>query len=973
MFNLIRKAVIAATILISTNAYCIISPLIITPNQPNDGQTVSVNFQSALCHSFPEVVPPEITQSGNLIEVRIVGTQGVSGCMFPLQAHTIPFGNYPSGQYTVRFIGKYHIPSQPTQFFEEVIETLPMSVSSGTGAGAGNVSVPGLSRLGILLLILTMGLAGMAIQKRRASMVLAILLTAAVVHPTVAEAGETLVIESKAIQVLLSRDATATMEPDVISFINNPDLPLEQSPIDAFRRVRPSSANFLLSERAGQVMARIFEQNPELSRAKLERYLVLHYSEGTDMNEALTSLLEDAGVAAAYRAANTVVPNVAQSASGPITQPPVDRQYSWDQLNIGAMWDLAGGYAVIGLLDSGLEINHPALRQFDALGNYVGGNFILGVDVGRQFHPIPVTDLNVDEQEVEPIDHHQSCYLPVPYYAPPDYAGHGTHTSGLASANATQGAGLKGTCKHCGIHMFRVSFAYCSGYQITSFFEENVTPDANALASQTGSQVVNMSLVIAPLSNYCFHAGSNHPHCLELDTLDKMGVVVVAASGNSINDVAFPANDDRVIAVGGTDSSGALWDDSPNCPYPFSNQECGSNYTQDPLTKQELVAGAKEIESLFYTGLQWNPEIHCGDAEGGVNGDGDGLCTGTSMSTPQVAGIAGVLRSINPLVLPGKPDPASWEKWGVRTVLAKTTIQAQASVGWQPTLGYGIPDGAAAARKMLGTVAGATVRNRVTPLFSFYSAVAKDYAETTTPQVAIALSINAGNYYTPTGANLFLSSVPAYAFPSAYGQPPTPRADTYVLTTEYSPFEQYSLVPLHQMNRERPHPVGCVVGASGCNGANRDYTLMTKVSDIEYAHNDGFNLSAIQGYIFAPCSEGATSEKCKPPGTQEFYRACKASGEDCATFLEGKRSTFEANGYLYAYPAGSDKLLGYAYPAVDSDSDGLVDGFELVIGTDPNDSDTDDDLRLDGREFPMDGISQGDPCNNDYTNVNYCL
>lgn len=38
-------------------------------------------------------------------------------------------------------------------------------------------------------------------------------------------------------------------------------------------------------------------------------------------------------------------------------------------------------------------------------------------------------------------------------------------------------------------------------------------------------------------------------------------------------------------------------------------------------------------------------------------------------------------------------------------------------------------------------------------------------------------------------------------------------------------------------------------------------------------------------------------------------------------------------GYTTAFPAGSNKRLGYAYPAVDSDGDGLVDGFEHVVGT----------------------------------------
>ena len=68
-------------------------------------------------------------------------------------------------------------------------------------------------------------------------------------------------------------------------------------------------------------------------------------------------------------------------------------------------------------------------------------------------------------------------------------------------------------------------------------------------------------------------------------------------------------------------------------------------------------------------------------------------------------------------------------------MLAYSTFEAQASQPWNPFIGYGRPDAAAAAQKMLGKVAGATVRNRATPLFRLYSAGAKDYADTTSPQM----------------------------------------------------------------------------------------------------------------------------------------------------------------------------------------------------------------------------------------------
>jgi hypothetical protein len=58
----------------------------------------------------------------------------------------------------------------------------------------------------------------------------------------------------------------------------------------------------------------------------------------------------------------------------------------------------------------------------------------------------------------------------------------------------------------------------------------------------------------------------------------------------------------------------------------------------------------------------------------------------------------------------------------------------------------------------------------------------------------------------------------------------------------------------------------------------------------------------------------------------------------------------------------ADAVLGYAYPSVDSDSDGLVDGMEYLIGTNPLSADSDGDGQGDAIEFPQVGVSTSDPC-----------
>jgi len=258
---------------------------------------------------------------------------------------------------------------------------------------------------------------------------------------------------------------------------------------------------------------------------------------------------------------------------------------------------------------------------------------------------------------------------------------------------------------------------------------------------------------------------------------------------------------------------------------------------------------------------------------------------------------------------------------------------------------------------MRGKVEGRTVKNRVTPLFRSHSATTKDYADTTTPQMAIAFAINQVGAYQPEGA-----LVPGYpAFPTEPNTTPlpVPRANVYVLITEYKPRPEWpDLVPLYMIDRTRNFPVGCTTGTPGCNSDNRDFTLVATTLDIEKAHSDGYNLRTIQGYVYVPCTP---EPACIPPGAQKFYRACRNADDDCATFLESERTAFEAAGYVAAYPNGK-KLLGYAYPSVDTDNDGLIDGFEYVIGTRADAVDSDGDGASDGVEFPMAGVAVGDPC-----------
>jgi len=473
--------------------------------------------------------------------------------------------------------------------------------------------------------------------------------------------------------------------------------------------------------------------------------------------------------------------------------------------------------------------------------------------------------------------------------------------------------------------------------------------------ADTGAVVGNMSFGNStaqdgPYPDFCQHNPTD-PLCLSITHASNRDVAMVASSGNGRTQLDFPAADSRVISAGGFQQNLALWDLWPNCPQVYGLSQCGSNFTTvTGGSPQELTGSAQSVLSTTYPGYNWNADLECGDGFPGPGfGNGTGWCTGTSMSAPQISGILGILRSINPLVHVGA-DPTV--AGSLRRVLTESTFQSQANQPWNPLMGYGRPDAAAAVRKMLGHVAGSVPRNRATPLFRLYSAGAKDYADTTSPQMAIGMTINSTHAWQPVAALPPVPNDPNFPHDPADGTQPPPRASVYILTTEYKPRAEWpALVPLYLMDKD----------FAGAYRDVDDFMLVTTTADIEYAHNHGYNLRTIQGYIYAPCTP---EPGCIPPGAGKFYRACNAAASDCATFLESESATFDANGYTTTFPPIGDTktLLGYAYPATDADGDGLPDGFEYVVGTSPVHSDSDSDGLSDAYEYPMVDVPFGDPC-----------
>lgn len=966
--NCPAAALVALCFLFAKSANAFIDPPYLTPTQPLTGQTVSVSIHGGVCDGVGTIPGyPQETREGNAIRILLWGASYTDPllCNIPIGTATYAVGAYPAGSYTLQVDRDYQ--GDLGGILTETLGIIPFTVA---GAAAQPAALPSLDGVGLGVLGLAIIAVVWSVVRRRRTSVLPMIALSALSLAARADTAPPSVAPpaNHVVELLVTTAPGAPTPEQIIAYFEHPS---GSPPLRGLAVENPQLAEFLLSNRAEGDFQRQLQANPNSVRAKLERYLLVIYPEGADLERAVAALRVDPYVASAQEPVPMDFSSVELADFNVDDAQDSGGQYGRDDLNIDAAWDITGGgYSLVADIDAGLYTAHPALRQFSG-SQYVGGNFIpvASLDVGgRGINPPIPDDANVDEREPVLISD-PNCSPGAPSTMSSVLAGHGTHTSGLIAANGSAEPGVQGTCKHCGIAMWKVSYATCQLGHVVPYYNSAANAAALTYVGDYGSGVANMSFGGDRIPNYCASIAGGFPPvypadttmCLAIDHAYHRDVAMVGASGNQRARVQFPANDDRVIAAGGFQSNLALWDDSPgttvHCPLP-GGKECGSNFTTPANgAKQELMGSAKSVLSTTYPGFNWNTEVHCGDAFPGPGwGNGVGWCTGTSMSAPQISGVIGLVRSVNPLVPVGKPtfNPL-FEVATLRYVIASTTAQAQANQGWSSTMGYGRPDAAAAARKMLGKVAGVFIRNRVTPLFRLYSPATKDYADTTSPQAALALIINQKNAWLPPANLPLVPNYPAFPYDTddpndpndLYdAPPPAPRASVYVMTTAVKPRAEWpSLVPLYLM--DKAFPVG------------RDFMLVTTTTHIQQAHADGYNLRTIQGYIYQPCTP---EPACIPPVAQKFWRKCKAADNDCATFLESERSTFEAAGYTASYPAGSNALLGYAYPATDTDADGLPDGFEYVVGTSPTLANSDNDTSSDASEFPMVGVPVSDPC-----------
>src|SRR6266496_2843927 len=293
------------------------------------------------------------------------------------------------------------------------------------------------------------------------------------------------------------------------------------------------------------------------------------------------------------------------------------------------------------------------------------------ITVGNQNVVIAIVDTGVDSSHPDLASKVVGEYSIIGKSAR-DGFGHGTHVAGIAAAATNNDIGIAGMCPNCGILSIKVLDDHGSGY--LSDVASGIT-----YAAAHGARVINLSLGGSSVSQTMRSA---------LAYAIANNALPVCAAGNSNSSTApEPAYWYDCLSVIATDQN--------NVKASFSNYG---------VVDDVAAPGVAILSTMPTYGVTLNSY--------GYLNNYDAL-SGTSMATPAVAGIAGLILSRNP---------------NLSAAQVRGIIEAAAGDGasWTPNLGFGVvnaakavslairSDNVAPTANLISPGAGATVSGLVT-------------------------------------------------------------------------------------------------------------------------------------------------------------------------------------------------------------------------------------------------------------------
>lgn len=327
-------------------------------------------------------------------------------------------------------------------------------------------------------------------------------------------------------------------------------------------------------------------------------YAVLKLDHSVTSSE-LTNLIKKMTIDG-YRSDNfeidAVYPNYLYEISDARTNDPMnDRQFSQDSIQPEALWAYTrGAGAVVAVIDTGVDWTHQDLAaNIWTNTEEIPDN---GKDDDRNGYVDDVRGWDFVNSANSSCSFSEDCSRED--NNPDDVNGHGTHVAGILGAVGNNNIGISGIAPEVKIMPLRAGFSTGT----SAFLKTDDIIQAINYAVDNDADVINMSFA---------GAGLNVLQNL-LDEATSKGIVCVAAAGNNSSDTPiYPAAISSVIAVGST-ADGV-------------SKSHFSNFG----TWVDITAPGSWILST-------------------VPGDEYDHKSGTSMSSPMVAGIAALLKAKNP-------------------------------------------------------------------------------------------------------------------------------------------------------------------------------------------------------------------------------------------------------------------------------------------------------------------------------------
>lgn len=316
--------------------------------------------------------------------------------------------------------------------------------------------------------------------------------------------------------------------------------------------------------------------------------------------------VEDAAAALASNPAIELAePNYIYYADATPNDPQYGSQYGWTKISAPQAWDVTTGSSsiVINVIDTGAYLTHPDLAaNIWTNAGEIAGN---GIDDDGNGYVDDVHGWNAITSTGNPNDDN----------------GHGTHTAGTIAAVTNNGVGVAGA--NWGGKVLPCKFLASNG----SGSSLDAIECVNYIIATKNNAASGANIRVS--SNSWGGGGASTALKNAIQAAGDAGILWVNAAGNSGADndctASYPSNytTTNMLAVAATDSSDAM-----------------ASFSQFGKSTVDIGAPGVGILSTCAIGVSGTNTISCPSGYVSISG--------TSMATPHVSGVAGLVLAANP-------------------------------------------------------------------------------------------------------------------------------------------------------------------------------------------------------------------------------------------------------------------------------------------------------------------------------------